>query len=200
VCLLQSRPAFTLLELLLVLGLLAAVAAMAWPMIGRSLENRQLQFAAEQLRADLVTARAKAINTGAVFVLSYAPQGGSYIIEPMQQVAAIDGEESSSDLNALSEGDQADLAPVERLLPEGIRFAAGEATLSPGGGQAMPSGQAGDAAASDSFMLLCNPDGSTTTGYLTLINEKNTYIEIELRGLTGIVTIGDIQMSEAMLP
>ena len=47
----SSRRAFTLLELMLVMGILVAVAAIAWPTITRSYESVRLRKAADQVQA-----------------------------------------------------------------------------------------------------------------------------------------------------
>lgn len=59
-------PGFTLLELLVVVGLVAVLASLAVPSFGALLQDRQTQMAAEALVADLRLARSEAIRRARV--------------------------------------------------------------------------------------------------------------------------------------
>ncbi|HEV3341272.1 MAG TPA: hypothetical protein VG125_12970, partial [Pirellulales bacterium] len=61
------------MELLLVLALVAAVAAMVWPLLQRPLATQRLKRAAEQVRMHLIKARTQAITTGETFGFTYQP-------------------------------------------------------------------------------------------------------------------------------
>src|SRR5690348_15415484 len=69
----STRSGFTLLELLLVLALIAAISAMVWPLLAGPLATQRLKRAAEQVRTQLIKARTQAINTGETFGVTYQP-------------------------------------------------------------------------------------------------------------------------------
>jgi len=70
------------MELLLVLAVLVAVAAMAWPAMVGPLETQRLRAGAEMVRVQWMRARVKAIETGRTYVFRFAPNGQSCVIEP----------------------------------------------------------------------------------------------------------------------
>jgi type II secretory pathway pseudopilin PulG len=60
----NTAPAFTLLELLLVLGLLIALAGMAWPRMQSHFKATELSESAQRMRTALFMARSDAVLTG----------------------------------------------------------------------------------------------------------------------------------------
>lgn len=85
------RRAFTLLELLVVLAILAMFAALAIPRLRTVVGRSQLQLAAQQLVQDLTLARLYAIEHGVTYVVQRDAQGLRYVVRPqfMPQSAAI---------------------------------------------------------------------------------------------------------------
>src|SRR5262245_48608432 len=81
---LSSRRAFTLLEVMLVMGILVAVAAIAWPTITRSYESVRLRKAADQVQAGLSHARVEAMSSGVSQVFRFEPNSPRYTITPNQ--------------------------------------------------------------------------------------------------------------------
>jgi type II secretory pathway pseudopilin PulG len=60
----RGRVGVTLLELLIVVGLLVAIMAIAMPFTMRSLENRELEATEENIASELIKARVKAQESG----------------------------------------------------------------------------------------------------------------------------------------
>lgn len=73
---------FTLLEMLLVVGILLGLAALAWPNYSRMIADRRLLAEAELLRNAIRTARRQAMVDGAVYVLELDPSGERYRFRP----------------------------------------------------------------------------------------------------------------------
>src|SRR6266496_1137126 len=69
----SSRRAFTLLEVMLVMAILVAVAAVAWPQIHRAYESVRLRKAADQVQAGLSHARVEAMSSGVTQVFRFEP-------------------------------------------------------------------------------------------------------------------------------
>jgi type II secretory pathway pseudopilin PulG len=191
------------LELLLVLALLAALAAMAWPALKRPMANQRLRSAADAVRAAWGRARVQAMESGQTVLFQYTIDGDSYSIQYRA------GSGASSDL-APNYAPDATIAQAsglaggsaqERTLPKGVVFVGGE-TADQAGGLAVASQMEplGGEAMGWSQPILFYPDGTTSDARLVLKNEYDRSIEISLRGMTGVVTIGETFSAEESLP
>ena len=209
----SSRGAFTLLELLLTLAVLAAIAAVTIPQLSGIIGDSRLTRSAEQLRVEMTRLRVRAMREGRTFILEAAPGTGELRIRPFMTVA--DATESMSPSlapSALLSGAKQDIAavpivePVEpkRIeLPEGvviadvqvasaIRGAMIEQQLAGGpmGGGPMGSGPPGGSPIGGGGRpILFYPDGSSSTAVVTLRHEKMGAIRVRLRGITADATI-----------
>jgi prepilin-type N-terminal cleavage/methylation domain-containing protein len=76
----QAEQGYTMLELLVVLGMVAIVAAFAWPRITELLPRTELTAATNTLVADIRLARQKARAQGRVLVIRFDPNGRVYTI------------------------------------------------------------------------------------------------------------------------
>src|SRR6185437_3581200 len=85
----HRRSAFTLLELLLALSVLVAVAAITWPALERPLASQRLRRAAEQVRTQWIKARTKAISTGETYSFRYEPDTARFRVESQSQEASL---------------------------------------------------------------------------------------------------------------
>ncbi|HQU46186.1 MAG TPA: hypothetical protein PK867_25455, partial [Pirellulales bacterium] len=124
-----------MLELLLVLALIAAVAAMVWPALARPLATQRLRRAAEQVRMHLIKTRTRAINTGETFAFSYQRDKPRYRIDArtnneaeLQSASSVgaggmqSGGSAQGSYTASSSNPAASIPPVEEVLPDGINF------------------------------------------------------------------------------
>jgi prepilin-type N-terminal cleavage/methylation domain-containing protein len=199
-----GRRAFTLLEVMLTLGLLVIVAALAWPAFEKPFAGMRLRKAADQVRAEWATARVEAINSGQPYLFHYAIGEGRFCTECYSPGAAQEGSTLGTGLlptGQVSTGIGAGGAAGERSLPEGVTFAAGE--TAPDTRAAMIAAemqQSGMAETGSSDPILFYPDGTTSTARLVLKNEYDRYIELQLRGLTGVVSVGEVRTAQEALP
>jgi type II secretory pathway pseudopilin PulG len=143
---------FTLLELLLVLGLLVLMAAAAWPSLNRPLATIRLREGARGMCNELARARLRAIETGNVLVLRY--EAGSARYEVTTRTAALEGSDPAAPNDDEFSGTATARAgtsrrwpagafdPVRGELPAGIRFVRAD---NPGGDPAF----AGESLADD---------------------------------------------------
>lgn len=127
------RPAaFTLLELLLTLAVLAATAAVVLPQLGGLIGDRRLVRAADQLRIEMTRLRVEAMREGKVMMLEGAIEGGSLRVRPYLSMS--DATESMETVgpSALLSGAKQDTfrlettqvaEPREIELPENVVFA-----------------------------------------------------------------------------
>lgn len=143
-----QRSGFTLLELLITLSVMAAVAAMALPAMRGPLDKSRLRGAAREVQAALAKSRAMAIREGREVEFLYEMDGDHYRI---QRIDAVD----QSFMNVTVMGDAADAGnatpsglsagnrPAQQLDPSSSMPAAADAVggLTPVGMSAANNGE-----------------------------------------------------------
>ena len=194
----RRRRAFTLLELLLVLGLIAAMVGIAWPALRGPLGGARLREAAKQVRVEMSRTRLSAMEADAVFELQYALETGQFRVRRMLDLNPAENEEcATADYASSDESTNGDEGPAvgwtEFALPAGVVFSdpllvgqteeaeAGAATVTAGASDAM----------SWSAPIVFFPDGTTSTTELVLRNERGDEVVVSLRGLTGVSQVAD---------
>ena len=198
-----KRRAFTLMELLLTLCLLVVLASITWPAIGRPMARQRLREAADQVRAEWVKARVKAMSTGMLHVFRYAIDGDHYVIEVQEDEESTD----AASIDAAENTDVANERTQQRHLPEKVKFSATQAagatatdataasTDNPAIAQGVPTSSSNDS--SLSAPIIFRPDGTCSTVRVRLENEYQQVVELAMRGLTGVVTVGEVQAGSA---
>jgi len=183
------RQGFTLLEVLLVLALAVAVTAVSLPALGRPWASQRLRSAADLIRAEWTRARFKAISTGQTVVFRYTPNGSRYLTE----VWATDPFSAWAGEFGVFEGDDLGFrAPCEeRALPQGITFVGAE-VMADTRTEALDA-ELASASAEWSDAIYFYPDGTASTARLVLANEYSDWVELALRGLTGVITTSDVR-------
>ena len=81
-----SSGGFSLLELLIVLGIMIGLVALIWPSLQRPLVDADLQAGGVQLRDALQQARQDALATGVPLLLQINRGGGEYWVGPWDQL------------------------------------------------------------------------------------------------------------------
>lgn len=185
----------SLLELLIVLGLLVVVAAMAIPTLERPMQAERLRRAAQLVQAQWDRARVRAMQSGQIMVFQYQPESGRFRVQPWTtDDFALESSEMLTNADASSSA--ATALTYTDVLPEGIEFFTSitlsetrsitiEEELSKLTQSVSPDN-------SWSAPVLFYPDGTATTAEVTLANDSGSYITIRLRGLTGIARISDV--------
>lgn len=168
----------TLIELLLVVGIMVVVAALVVPNIQRTFSRQALQKGADRVRVAMGQARVRAIRNGEEYAVFYAPGGAWFNVAPF----------TSFKEQATLAGRRKDLAEARQqsdfeddLLPKGISFAAGEVSSDARSAEVLSSAQSGELRT-----VLFYPDGTSQDAKIILQNDKENFVEIQLRGLTGI--------------
>jgi len=204
------RRGYTLMEMLFVQGIIVVLVTMSWPALRHSLSKNRLRNAARSVCVELAHARLEAIETGNSHEFRYQPNTGRYEIR--QNAAPLDeGTESpfldssfSSDTMPRSADDDATGQDEQFLhsgqLPEGIHFVdvVGEedSLLDDDVSHEEP---AHDLRTDDdgwSEPVIFYPSGTTTTTSLRISGSRGFYVDVRLRGLTGVATIGELQRHE----
>jgi prepilin-type N-terminal cleavage/methylation domain-containing protein len=197
----NRRLAFTLLELLLTLAVLAVIASVSIPQVGLLMGDRRLVRAGDQLRVEMTRLRVEAMRQGRVMMLESMIDGTSFRIKPFNSAAdateALD--QTGSQAGLLSGATQGvvtvlpDAAAAEEVveLPEGVTVTSvGVVSAS----RAMEIEQLTIANQSEGWSrpILFYPDGSTSTAAVTLTNAAYGKIVVKLRGITGDVTVSEV--------
>jgi prepilin-type N-terminal cleavage/methylation domain-containing protein len=197
-----SRHAVTLVEVLLVLALLVVLASIAWPALQRPLSGQRLRKSADAVRVVWARSRVKAMSTGQTLVFRYSVEGDRYSLQYHA------GPEFSSDtLSEESETFPSGADPSafvfghEAKLPEGVVFMLGEtAEDTRATSLVLEEAPMAEAGTAWSEPILFYPDGTSSTVRLVLRNEFDRAIELSLRGLTGVVTMGEPYSAEGQSP
>ena len=218
----RHRAGMTLMEILLVLALMVAIAALSLPALKGPMENHRLRMSGDMVRVEWSRARVKAMESGRTYVFHYQPELGDFKIEPWY----LDDDylESSEVIPALAGGPIAGAAgrqpagqPAGSLasggivnptsttatsttelgvLPDGIVFVGSETELDDRSAflSATMSTQASDVVWSDPIFFY--PDGTSSTTRILLRNSRGRYLMVAVRGLTGVVQVSDLLNAE----
>jgi len=200
-----ARRAFTLLEVLLTLCLLVILASMTWPALSRPLANQRLRKAADRVQMEWIRARVKAMSDGCIYLFRYVPQSDQYSLQSQLAPESMVGDGMGMNAGAgYAAGGSNGAAPCEaqeHRLPEGIQFMLGDMAQDPRAQAtaAAPVAPA-DETAAWTAPIYFYPDGTTSTAMLRLANEYGFTIDVALRGLTGIPTVGPVQAGGGLSP
>ncbi len=195
---LQSQRSYTagfsLLELLLVIGVLVAVSAMAVPPLMDRIRAGRVQDAAESVREVLGNARRYAIDSGVDYHFRYELNGHFFVAIPAEPNPVLANSYSSNeeDTRVIVEAGEID----ETLF---IRPFTGDTTggesLEPDAFTDLPN--AGELASKTwSAPILFRFDGTSEDKRFRVIDEEQNASEILVRGLTGAVRVSQVFVME----
>ena len=179
----ESRQGFTLLELMLTLSILVILASLTVPLLQKPIANQRLRDAANLVRAKWVAARVKASDSGDVYLFRSVAAENRFTIECRRDL------DTSTDSQPAAE-----LQARQQTLPEGVIFVGSE--TAPDTRASMGASTGVLTATGGSEPILFYPNGTTSTARLVLRNEYGRTIELSLRGLTGVVTVGKTAAAE----
>ena len=186
----RGRSGFTLLEMVLVLTIIVAVAAMAAPMFQGTMKTERLRKGVELVAADWVSTRATAMETG----------------QPQVWVCQI----GSSGYSSSTYSNNSGLSPTEATaaVVNTTGLSATESSASGGGdfGQSMPSGVSisevlvseGDSILTMSQMtnsdlgnatIFFYPDGTSSSARLSVSDEEQRTMTVVMNGMAGTVRV-----------
>jgi len=198
-----ARRGFTLVEMLLVLAIIVVMAAAAAPALRGVMQDAALRNAADTIRIHWTRAHVKAMKTGRIQVFRFELNGSRYTVQPW--AAADDAVEAAPAVQGFGTAEEETASP--RLdetgaprLPEGTLFVAGAAALE-GRSQSIEKDikDANKFEADWSQPILFYPDGSTSDAWVIVAGEREVAIRVELRGMTGTTTIGEITDQEELV-
>jgi hypothetical protein len=188
------------MELLLVLAILVAVAAVSAPSLTGVMRNVKLNSAADIVRTEWTKAHVRAMKTGRIQVFRYEVGGTKFTVQPW--IAGDDSLESdAASQEALAFGsstaEPTKETGAEQELPEGTLFVMGDAQVE-GRSLKVAEQVVGmmTTEAEWSPPILFYPDGSSSDAFVVVGDDRETGIRLELRGMTGAVKVGEIASLE----
>lgn len=198
-CAPTSRGGFTLLELMLVLGVLAVLVALSYPFISRSYERHYFDAAVNDVRNRLANSRVYAVDHGVMYQFRYERQGRRYLVIPYEVDLDVD---ASTDISGR-------YPSIVGQLPEGMQFEEvvreWERDADPNASipiaeelvAGLPDGKE-LLSANWSMPILFRTDGEVE-GLLefSIVDEQKRMVGLSVRRLTGAVFVGDVTQQEA---
>jgi len=204
----RERQAFTLLEIVLVLGVIAVIVAMTAPNMLRYIGEQQIREQAHEVRMAIVRGRIKAIDSGLTYQFRYEPDGQHYVILPLDlPEGSLEQSDSFQNTPLNAEPDEP-VATESGRMPEMCRFDAPRGINPATGVEQIVAGEtlgqewlslltgsdvADAQGTSWSPAIRFHPDGTTDNASLTILDEDGRMISIHLRGLTGTCSVGELK-------
>ena len=145
---------------------------------------RLTQAQAPSLCGEWSRAKINAIRRGEEFAFFYTPETGSYWIAPFTSAYADNAPVQPTDEDEA----QGDYDYGDGRLPRGITFYSGQAVEDTRSVLAAEEGNVGGAA----NMILFYPDGTCQDAELYLKNDKDLYIRVSIRSLTGVASVSEL--------
>jgi prepilin-type N-terminal cleavage/methylation domain-containing protein len=166
----RRRPGVTLIEMLLVVAILIALAAIAYPTLAAMWGDVKVKGAADGVRAAWTEARAHAIEDGRPYRFAVQPGTGKFKVAPDAD-GFWDGSQAAPD-----DGDNPPYTQ-EGELPNGIQFDV-PADLPSAGGW--------------STVVVFNPDGGCSQDVEVALKEDDEDgppVVVRVRAMTGAVSV-----------
>ena len=189
------RRGFTLLEMMLVVGLLALFAGMTIPSVLRILGEQKLGNSAEKVRAAVASTRVQAIESGIIYQFCCESNGSRYAVVPFEPDHANSGQASPTGATNLQ-------GRLSGRLPKGITFsnvvvkvsgtaamATGSQKIASGAFDGLP-GSGELAGLSWSVPILFHPEGTANAdAEITVSDSRRQHILLRVRAFTGAVSM-----------
>lgn len=201
-----SRPVrsggFTIVELLLTLAILVTLAAMIVPAFGSLLADRKVARAGDQLAVEMMQARLASMRSGRTYLFQLRLGSNELRVRPWVDMNDMtESQDQTGGSSALLMGGNVTGGAMQAVdtegqtrqveLPEEVSVTDVRVQSSPRSFMIEMQAQ-GDSADGWSQPLLFYPDGTTSTGAVTVTYEAVGRVVVLLRSLTGEVTVSNV--------
>lgn len=175
----------TLVELLLVVALLAVIASLAAPPLGRAFSSVKLRRVGDEVLAAWTEARNTAIQSGQIHRFQFEPGTARYHIAVWMTPESAGEIPEPDSTNTKSLAGEKDTTNPEIVFETGQLIDEQNATKAAGEPAEVVSLKASGGEAW-SRPLLFFPDGTTSDATVTIKDKYEKYLRLHLRGLTGV--------------
>lgn len=177
----KYRNAFTLIELILVLGIMVMIFSLAIPLAARTMGSHALRQSADRVRVAMGQARVEAIKSGQIQAMFFQINSDWFNVGPFNQLLAQQGL-AAQQAQIAANNVKTDLG--DNRLPNGIVFASGVTVADGRSADALI--RNGGGGNSQIQPILFYPDGTAQDARVLLRDEKQNMTSVQLRGLTGV--------------
>lgn len=199
-----NRSGFTLLELLLVLGVLVVIASLSWPRMMRYVQENALKQNVETVRRELASTRIHAIESGLTYQFRYEPGGQLFLVFPFERPSAPESEGADTTGSSGQPAPPPKVKTVEGRISADFRFETpSNATGQTTGGQRLSDqwlsllkNGAQYTQTTWSPPVLFRPNGESQDTQLVVKDKSGNTIKLTVRGLTGGVRVEPMQRPE----
>lgn len=193
----------TLIEMLLALGVLSILVALAWPSVMRLHGEQKILGSAEKVRALVATARVHAIESGLAYQFRYESNGNHFLVVPFER--EFEGVDQRTRGAGTAEG-LGRFSKASGNLAEGVKFAMSKNASSAsttGAGQQLTSDALSGLPGADKLSglswsgpVVFQPDGTSVDIEFSVVDPRNQRISLRVRGITGAVAVGRLQRED----
>ncbi len=198
----QRRHAFTLLELLLSIAIIAALTSVALPQIAMVLGDRRLVRGADLVRIEMTELRVQAMRDGRVMMMDAMLEQGQLRTRPYFSMSdAVEASDMTGSQSGMLNGGETgtivaievdETATDEIELPEEITVKT-VGVVSAARSFDIEQQTAGDQASGWSSPILFYPDGTTSNAAIVLSHPQHGQVTVKLRGITGEASVGPVE-------
>jgi len=186
----SPRNGFTLFELMLVMAVMLLIAGIVWPRMLAFYQTNRLKDHARNIHETIAAARLAAIDHGIAYQFFYEPSGRHYLMIPSEdQPASGSTDDTGSTFNLPARAGE---IPLGFSLSGAGGDEKGGVTLTPQMLKDVPE----DIDLSNvnwSQPVVFYPDGSGTDMLVDIVDDRQQYISISVRALTGTASLSTIK-------
>lgn len=191
----NRRRGFTLLEMLLVLGLMVVLLSIAYPSLSRLRLEQQLKQGAELVRLQMKQARLHALESGTEYQFRFEPGGKRFIVVPAEY-SAIQAQQSVNQQSGNSKPQAVYWKTLGQFESKVTFNAASDVGLP---AQPLPKEFLTGFDKPDelsrvnwSVPVIFRSDGSARDFAVEIENDQGVYLTLSVRGITGSVDVSQM--------
>ena len=208
----KTRPAFTLLELLIALAIIVVLVGITWPSVGRYLSEQTIKTNVEQVRSTLSGVRHKSLTTGLIYQFRYEPGGQRYLVLPFEQLdpQSAGGTSNGQTATVVSAASTTSttLPVLSGKLDERCHFASSMDATRMFAASSISAVSVTERLPEELLLLLSEgpqlaqvqwsppvlfyPDGTADDAAFLILDEGMRTMNVQVRGLTAVVSVGSM--------
>lgn len=183
---------------MIALAIIVAITSLAAPSVGRAWDRYRVKLAGDQLRTAFTHAHVEAMRTGQIQVLRFELGGSTYYLQPWMagdEAINVSKEEAYEQTTP-----QYQVEPVEEeKLPDDVTFEYAQARFDTRALEIQDEASQQQTAQTQwSQPILFYPDGTSSQAKITVANPRGEAVQITLRKLTGLASVGELTTLEAL--